>query len=1478
MVGCWVGSPEAPTRGSATRAPVEAALQPGGAGGESTEAPTGGSAACAPTGAAPRGPNRGRESTEAPKGGSAARAPMGAAPGGIGGQRESSEAPTGGSVARAPTGAAPAGQDGDQGSTMAPKGGMVARAPMVAAPEETGGRESVGAPTGGPIARAPMGATPTSTERGTVAGAGTVAPTRGTAAPAPMEATPPSSGRNTVAPTGGTAVRAPTAAASRVSKDGGKRAAGGKGPDHGVTPSPVPPNPGEALTGAATGGGARATARSQTAPPTPRGESGARLLGTPGKANSGCRGAPPAREELGNPARGGRAETQGAGTADGGTPELADGGSTPARGGMDASRQAVLAPASAPTGGPHSRHIPSQEEERWPMGRAGTQLTTGHPGAADDDAAAMGDEGPSPDLSRRPATQPAEAGTAPAPSEEPAAGPGGRAGAQAPTFHTRPKAERASLEAARPRAPQVVEPGADRTGTSQTRSDARLLAVLGDYPHDNTGDHLDGAVASDAADQILWRRVVQLPLRPYHVPKGTVGRRFIAKVAELLRDVRLRRCNSEQLIVFVAVVLQTSHGVRAAKDIRRVIDTRMDLWQQGKAAAMVESLERATAANIARRPAMPTEDTEARAFNARVLNGELRTAVRVLTSRDGGGVLAPDDQCTKTGRPVLSVLREKHPAMRDPPLADADLACFEFYSSTPTPLPLDITADVVERVAAKLHGAAGPGGTNAVALGNWLLRFGQESERLREEVAQFTRWLSNESPSWAAYRALMAGRLVALDKQPGVRPVGIGEAWRRLFAKCVLHQCGREATAAAGQFNLCVGLSGGVEGAFHAAQKAYDEGTRVPDSAPAAVEGDTAPIDATQEAPQAHTPRGTPNRGDVDLATEQEDPVLALLVDARNGFNELSRKAMLWTVAHRWPSGARFAFNCYRHHSRLVLRRQGKACFIVPSREGVTQGDPLAMVLYGIALSPLAERLKEAVPDAVQPWFADDAAMVGRASRIRRATTLLQQWGPDRGYYPEPAKSIVVCPAAQQDRAAAQLAGFQFTYKTGARYLGGFLGDQSARGEWLEPKLQSWAKAVTSLSSVARRYPQTAYAGLAHSLQSEWMYLQRVTSNAGESFDGVERAIKEEFVPSLFDVPKDEAAEMRPLLALSVKNAGLGIRDPTQAARHCHATSGAGTAPLADALISGGSLDLPAYLRDSAKARTSARSQRMEEEERTLVELSAPLPALAKRRVLRARETGIWLTTMPNRLNGTELSADEFRDSLRLRYGLAPTGLPPKCDGCGERFTTAHALSCKKGGLVLLRHNELAAEWHHLCAQALTPSAVSDEPVIPTSRDGGEGEGEGTQEATVPLATRGDVAVRGFWRRGTTAIFDVRVTDTDAPTYRGQDPSKVLEKHEREKKEKYLQSCLASRKQFTPLVFSVDGLMGVEARAASKRVASRLAAKWRRAYSEICGFVRSRLALALVRSTSLCLRGPRDDPAATGPRFTWDSGHGVSLC
>ena len=141
---------------------------------------------------------------------------------------------------------------------------------------------------------------------------------------------------------------------------------------------------------------------------------------------------------------------------------------------------------------------------------------------------------------------------------------------------------------------------------------------------------------------------------------------------------------------------------------------------------------------------------------------------------------------------------------------------------------------------------------------------------------------------------------------------------------------------------------------------------------------------------------------------------------------------------------------------------------------------------------------------------------------------------------------------------------------------------------------------------------------------------------------------------------------------------------------------------------------------------------------------------------------------------------------------------------------------------------------------------------------------------------RGDIGVHGFWVKGKGTIFDVRVTNTDQPSQRGTAPDKVLARHEREKKDKYGEVCMERQRTFTPLVFSVDGMMGKEAQAAVKRLASLLARKWSEEYSDVCGYVRARLALALVRATGRCLRAERN-PLLRADPLHWSGGDGISL-
>jgi len=139
------------------------------------------------------------------------------------------------------------------------------------------------------------------------------------------------------------------------------------------------------------------------------------------------------------------------------------------------------------------------------------------------------------------------------------------------------------------------------------------------------------------------------------------------------------------------------------------------------------------------------------------------------------------------------------------------------------------------------------------------------------------------------------------------------------------------------------------------------------------------------------------------------------------------------------------------------------------------------------------------------------------------------------------------------------------------------------------------------------------------------------------------------------------------------------------------------------------------------------------------------------------------------------------------------------------------------------------------------------------------GAAEGAAASVVETDLEGDKGIRGFWSVGSECIFDIRNTNTESRTHRNKDPTKakVLQAQEKEKRGKYEGACHEQRKDFTPLVYSIDGMAGPATRAAEKRMASRLAWKRKREYSEMVGYIKTRMALAVVWSNSLMWRGSR---------------------
>ena len=72
-----------------------------------------------------------------------------------------------------------------------------------------------------------------------------------------------------------------------------------------------------------------------------------------------------------------------------------------------------------------------------------------------------------------------------------------------------------------------------------------------------------------------------------------------------------------------------------------------------------------------------------------------------------------------------------------------------------------------------------------------------------------------------------------------------------------------------------------------------------------------------------------------------------------------------------------FAFNFYHDWATLVIRVGDGTGHLLYSKELVTQGDLLAMVVYGLVILLLVRELCKSHPGVTQYWYAGDSGEGG---------------------------------------------------------------------------------------------------------------------------------------------------------------------------------------------------------------------------------------------------------------------------------------------------------------------------------------------------------------------------------------------------------------------------------------------------------------------------------------------------------------------
>ena len=196
-----------------------------------------------------------------------------------------------------------------------------------------------------------------------------------------------------------------------------------------------------------------------------------------------------------------------------------------------------------------------------------------------------------------------------------------------------------------------------------TGSDRNLISRYGYCVHGNDGTHLDGGVEDDTYWQQLYNRVTDCNLPLWEVP-STVETDFLLTLAKLLQDVRERKCNSEKALLFAPCILRKTRGKKTFAETKPLIRGRLEAWKVGHYLALLKDIEEAALEDGWSTPHDREFELEeaGKKYDAMIKRGQVRSAVRMVTQRDLGGLYQPTDKCTKTGRPAIDILREKHPA------------------------------------------------------------------------------------------------------------------------------------------------------------------------------------------------------------------------------------------------------------------------------------------------------------------------------------------------------------------------------------------------------------------------------------------------------------------------------------------------------------------------------------------------------------------------------------------------------------------------------------------------------------------------------------------------------------------------------------------------------------------------------------------------------------------------------------------------
>ena len=651
---------------------------------------------------------------------------------------------------------------------------------------------------------------------------------------------------------------------------------------------------------------------------------------------------------------------------------------------------------------------------------------------------------------------------------------------------------------------------------------------------------------------------------------------------------------------------------------------------------------------------------------------------------------------------------------------------------------------------------------------------------------------------------LFAANLTALRKKDGgLRPIAVGNVFRRLASKAACHPVTRTIAPDLSPIQLGVGVKGGCEAAVHALRSLFSR----------------------------------------DPTSSQSSGNIVVKLDMKNAFNSVRRDQLLEACKLRAPSIYPLAHAAYSSPSYLLSEDN-----IVISATGVQQGDPLGPLLFALAVDGIARSINA----PVNMWYLDDATFCGPPEIILDDLRYVVPALADVGLHVNPNKSEIInvdCSVAEFDialsRVRSTLDGVQVVNKESAQILGSPLLPNAIN--------VSLASKVSNLCSMSKKletidsHPALfllrncfAMPKLLFTVRSALCYTQ--TEHLA-SFDLQTRSC----VEAICNVKMDDTGWRQ--ATLPVKFGGLGLRSASDISLSAYLSSLHSSRTLvqeilaqstefssdteiraAEAVWSEQGFSVPentqrqrAWDEVACKSKSSLHSANLDQH-RLACFSAASQPYC-----------GAWLTAIPSSATGTFLDNDNITVGVATRLGLRLCESHTCRCGTSIDWRGLHALSCRFSAGRFPRHSALNDIIKRALDVAGFPSLLE-----PAGLDRGDGK-------------RPDGITVFPFSSGKSLVWDATCSDTFSDinlAVSAADPGAIARRAEDRKCEKY--SGLSSTYLFTPVSVETSGVLGPKTKNFLRKLGALMTL--RSADPRETHWLAQRISIAVLRGNTFSIR------------------------